>query len=199
MSEPLETLRAEAEAIRRRLERQQVIEFSDVDLLFALIESEQEQRLRAEAGAAVLHRALSNAMGLLPGGTPTDLEPRIYRIVAECDAALECPSGAALLAELDAARRVVQTARRASNRPMMDALVTYDAVAQAGAYFPAPPWAALLGAVQTVVRTWQALGRCEDQFLPEQPGACSEWAGALDESIAELEQAMEEAAKGAIR
>lgn len=201
MSETFETFKVEVdpEALRRRLERQRVVEFSDVDMLFALIESEQERRLRAEAGAAVLHRALSNAMELLPGGTPTDLEPRVYRIVSECDAALECPSGAALLAELDAARRVIRATRSYPNRLMMDALITYDAVAHAGADLPTPPWTALLGAVQAVVRTWQALSRCEDEFLPEQPGACSEWPGALDESIAELELAMEEVTKGTIR
>jgi hypothetical protein len=59
---------------------------------------------QSAAQAAALYHALSGAMELLPGGTPTDLDPTTYRIVAACDRALTADAGVSFLTLLKAVR-----------------------------------------------------------------------------------------------
>jgi hypothetical protein len=147
----------------------------------------------AEAEAAATLALLRDCAAFI--GPPSD-HPRddsgMYDLADAVSTFLQAPHpGAALLAELDAARRVVRFARANPSRLVQEPLIAYDAVVSAGADLPTPPWSALLGAVQAVVRSWEALSNCEGEFLPEYPEACAEWAGALDEGIAELKQQLE--------
>jgi transcriptional regulator with XRE-family HTH domain len=41
-------------------------------------------------------------------------------------------------------------------------------------------------AASTVTRIWDHLARCEDEFMPEQPGACGEYRDELDTAILAL-------------
>jgi hypothetical protein len=46
--------------------------------------------------------------------------------------------------------------------------------------------ASLEEAARAVKTAFEAVGRCEDEFLPEYPEACGEWRDALDLAIAQL-------------
>jgi hypothetical protein len=151
MSESLEALRSEMEDIQRQLGRLQATEFRLVEMLFALTDSERERAdvaiaaymeraERAEADAAALLGLIRDAVQVWDDTTvePTALDDEMGRMATALE---KSTAGAALLAELDAAR----------------------CVARVGAGIPTPPWSALLSAVQAVVRTWRALSRCEEQ------------------------------------
>jgi hypothetical protein len=41
-------------------------------------------------------------------------------------------------------------------------------------------------AARAVKAAFEAVGRCEDEFLPDYPEACGEWRDALDTAISQL-------------
>lgn len=49
---------------------------------------------------------------------------------------------------------------------------------------------AVVESARRVVRRWRALGACEDEFGPEDDGACGEYRQALDEEILGLSLAL---------
>jgi hypothetical protein len=50
--------------------------------------------------------------------------------------------------------------------------------------------ASLKEAARAVKTAFEAVGRCEDEFLPEYPEACGEWRDALDTAISQLISAL---------
>lgn len=136
------------EAYRRRLERQGAIAFDDIEFLIDELAAAHERADKAEtarrawtelgareqAGAALLRQALDEAIALCHVPERNQDEEWHERLSRASDALAATDAGAALLAELEAARAVVERARAAAaaslflgRGPLVTALAAYEA------------------------------------------------------------------------